>query len=72
MQASKIVEEEMETKIVNILKEYGKPVSVGYVAYNAKVCWSTARGFLFKMSLNGRLKAIETSKGFFFALKNNA
>jgi hypothetical protein len=71
MQANKVEEEQTESKIIQILKEYGKPCSVGYVAYNLKANWSTTRAFLFKMSLSGRLNAIETSKGFFFSLKAN-
>ena len=45
MENAKTVEEkELEGKVVDLLKEYGKPVSVGYVAENLKVCWSTAMG----------------------------
>jgi hypothetical protein len=63
-------EREVEEKAIQILKDYGKPASIGYVAHNLKVCWTTARGLLFKMSLAGKIRAIETSRGFFFAIKN--
>jgi hypothetical protein len=69
MQANKR-ERETEKAVIRILEEFGKPVSIGYVAYNLKICWTTARGLLFRMSLNGKLKAVETSKGFFFSIKN--
>ena len=62
-------ERETETKVIETLKEYGKPVSVGYIAWKLKVTWGTARGLLFKMALNGKISATDTSKGFFFSLK---
>ena len=72
MENNKIVEErEKEVKVLEMLKEYGKPVSVGYVAWQLKVTWSTARGLLFKMALNHKISATDTSKGYFFSLKND-
>lgn len=70
MQSAQIDMEELEKKTLDILNTYGKPVSVGYVAYNLKVCWATARALLFRMSLTGKIKALDTSKGFLFELKN--
>lgn len=63
-------EKEVEEKTIQILKDCNKPVSISYVAYNLKVCWSTARGLLLKMSLDGKIRAVETTRGFFFSLKN--
>jgi hypothetical protein len=60
---------ETQTKVISVLKEYGKPVSVGYVAWKLDITWSTARGLLLKMALNGKIAAIETSKGYFFSPK---
>jgi hypothetical protein len=67
------IEKETEniTKVIDALKAYGKPVSVSYVAWKLEITWSTARGILLKMALNGKITAIETSKGYFFSLKSN-
>ena len=70
MQSAQIEMEELEKKTLDVLNEYGKPVSIGYVAFHLKVCWATARALLLKMSLTGKIKALETSKGFLFEIKN--
>ena len=71
MEPKLVAEKETENKVLEMLKEYGKPVSVGYVAWGLKVTWSTARGILFKMALSGKIDATDTSKGFFFSMKND-
>ncbi|MCL5949750.1 MAG: hypothetical protein M1490_04665 [Candidatus Bathyarchaeota archaeon] len=69
-QMEKIVgAKESEAKVLEALKEYGKPVSVGYVAWKLSVTWTTARGILLEMALKGQIAATDTSKGFFFSLK---
>ena len=60
-----------ETKVIESIREFGKPVSVGFIAWKLKVTWSTAQSILLKMSLNGQITATDTSKGYFFSLPKN-
>jgi hypothetical protein len=69
MQATKAVEEENVKRALTVLEDAKMPVSIGYVAYNIKVTWQTARSLLLKMSLIGKIAAIETTKGYLFSLK---
>lgn len=65
-----IGEKETEAKAIEALKEYGKPVSIGYMAWKLGITWTTARGLLLEMAVKGKINAIDTSKGFFFSLKS--
>jgi hypothetical protein len=69
MQASKEAEQELETQALNLLEKENMPLSIGFVAYHLKVTWQTARSLLLKMSLRGKIEALETSKGFMFCPK---
>jgi hypothetical protein len=69
MQSCKLVGEENEKKALSLLETSGMPISIGFVAYHLKVTWQTARGLLLKMSLDGKIKALQTSKGYLFELK---
>lgn len=62
--------EEMEKETIALLKEYGKPVSIGYVALNLKLCWASAQAILLRLSLSGKIAYMETSKGFLFSAKS--
>jgi hypothetical protein len=65
-----IGEKEVENKAIEALKEYGKPVSIGYIAWKLNITWTTARGLLLEMAIKNKINAIDTSKGFFFSLKS--
>lgn len=69
MQVNKTVETEMETKTLTLLEKENMPLSIGFVAFNLKITWQTARSLLLKMSLTGKIAALETSKGFMFQKK---
>lgn len=69
MQSNKSVEIEMMPKAIDLLEKENMPLSIGFVAYNLKITWQTARGLLLKMSLTGKISAFETSKGFLFQKK---
>jgi len=53
-------------KVEEIVEKAGKPVSIDYVAYHLGVSWHTARALLLELATQGRLKAIETTKGYVF------
>jgi hypothetical protein len=57
---------EVKTKAITILQKAGYPVSIGYMAYQLKVSWGTARNILFVMAWQNQISAIETSKGYVF------
>ncbi len=61
--------EEYTKKTVEILEKQNMPLSVGFVAFHLNVTWQTARSLLLKLSLNGKIDAIETSKGMLFSAK---
>ena len=69
MQSAKIGNIEVEEKVVGLLQNAGYPVSIGWVAYNLKVCWTTASRILMDMSLQGKLSVLRTSKGMLFQAK---
>lgn len=69
MQVNKNVEIELEPKTIDLLEKENMPLSIGFVAFNLKVTWQTARALLLKMSLTGKITALETSKGFLFQKK---
>ncbi len=60
---------EMERKTADSMRKEGQPVSIDWLAHNLGVGWGTARAILMNMSMQGKLKAIRTTKGFVFALK---
>ncbi|MGA2680632.1 MAG: hypothetical protein ABSF44_02405 [Candidatus Bathyarchaeia archaeon] len=70
MQCFKMVAEENEKKTLELLENSKMPVSIGFVAFNLKITWQTARGLLLKMSLNDKIRALQTSKGYLFELKS--
>ena len=69
MQTSKVGNQEVEESTINLLEKVKMPVSIGFVAYHLKITWQTARSLLLRMSLTEKINAIETSKGYMFALK---
>lgn len=69
MQTCKVIEEENEKRTLALMETSKMPVSIGYVAYNLKISWQTARSLLLKMSLTGKIKVLETTKGFLFEQK---
>lgn len=58
-----------ESKVMDALKEYGKPVSIGYISWKLDITWTTARGLLLEMAVKNQIVAMDTSKGFLFSLK---
>jgi hypothetical protein len=68
MQANKEAEQELETRALKLLEKENMPLSIGFVAFHLKVTWQTARYLLLKMSLRGKIKALETTKGFMFCV----
>ena len=69
MQVNKNVESEIEPKLLDLLEKENMPLSIGFVAFNLKVTWQTSRALLLKMSLTGKITALETSKGYMFQKK---
>jgi Mn-dependent DtxR family transcriptional regulator len=53
-------------KVLEIVGQAGKPVSIDYVAHHLGVSWHTARGLLLELAIKGKLKVIDTTKGYIF------
>jgi hypothetical protein len=58
-------------KALEIVEQAGKPVSMDYVAHNLGVSWHVARALLLELALKGKLKAIETTRGYAFMKANS-
>ena len=58
---------ELMEKTLEIVEKAGKPVSIYYVAFHLRVAWHVARALLFELVIKGKLKVIDTSKGYLFA-----
>jgi hypothetical protein len=72
LNTSKIDNPEFETKVVELIRETGKPVSTDFVANRLGVCWNTSRNVLMNMAFEGRLTAIKTTMGYVFTTKDDA
>jgi len=59
---------EVEAKVLEVIRKAGIPVSIDYVAHQIGVSWHTARSILLKLAAEGKVKAINTTKSFVFAL----
>ena len=70
MQVSKTVQQN-EKAALELLEKENIPLSVGYVSTSLGITWHTARSLLLRMSLDGKIKALETSRGILF-LKSSA
>jgi len=64
--------EEVEQKVLEVVKNAGKPVSIQYVAFNTKLSWHTARAILFKLAMQGKIEAIDTTKSWIFRPRDQA
>jgi hypothetical protein len=58
-----------EKRVLQLLEQAQQPVSTDWIAFNLKICWSTARGLLLNMALKGQIKALKTTKSFVFSPK---
>ena len=58
-------------KTLDLLTEFGKPATVGYVSEHLHICWATARALLFRMSISGKIVAVDTSMGYLFSVKSS-
>jgi len=59
---------EVEARALELIREAGMPVSIDYVARRLGVSWQTARGILLYLTIKGKLKIMDTTKGPVFAL----
>ena len=53
-------------KTLEIVEKAGKPVSIDYVAYNLGTSWHVARALLLELVAKGKLRMIDTTKGYIF------
>ncbi|RLI25748.1 hypothetical protein DRO58_06090 [Candidatus Bathyarchaeota archaeon] len=58
----------MIEKTLQVVREAGKPVSVDYVAKRLGVNWQTARTLLLLLACKGKLRLVDTTKGWVFTL----
>mgnify|MGYP000468678188 CR=1 FL=1 len=63
-----VKDREFELKVLEVMKKAGKPVSIDYIAYHCGVAWTTARAVLFRLTVEGKVKAIDTTKSWIFFL----
>ena len=59
-------------RALEIVEQAGKPVSMDYVAHNLGVSWHVARALLLELAIKGRLKVIETTRGYVFMKAGSA
>lgn len=59
-------------RIITVVEAAGIPVSVDYVATNLNMNWASARAVLLQLSLEGRLKAVKTTKSWIFFLPDTS
>jgi hypothetical protein len=69
LNTNKIDNPEFETKVVELIRETGKPVTTDFVANRLGVCWNTSRNVMMNMAFEGRLVAIKTTMGYVFTIK---
>ena len=60
---------EIEEKAMNAIKEAGMPVSIDYIAHNTGLAWHQARGLLFKLTAEGKVTMLNTTKSWVFSLR---
>lgn len=57
-------------RLLKLLEEAQRPVSVDYVAYNLGISWVTAKALLLELVLEGKIEGIKTTKSWIFSKKN--
>jgi len=57
---------ELMEKALELIRATGKPVSIDYVAYHLGISWHVARSLLFELAAQGKLRMMDTTKGYIF------
>ena len=60
--------EETEKKILEEIRKKKHPVDAEHIAKTLKIGWGTASRTMLRMTVQGNLTALETTKGFVFML----
>ncbi len=71
MLKSRNIADKQETldRVMVVVREAGKPVSIEYVAYNTNISWPTIKAILFRLVADGKLTALDTTKSWVFMLR---
>ena len=71
MLKSRNIADQPETldRVMQVVRNAGKPVSVEYVSYNTNVSWATVKAILFRLVADGKLTALDTTKSWIFFIK---
>jgi hypothetical protein len=59
---------EFETRVYKLIEETPMPVSTDFVAHHLGINWTTARSLLLNMTVKGKIKVTETTRGSVFCL----
>ena len=59
-------------RVLEVVKNAGKPVSIEYVAYNTSISWATMKAILFRLVADGKLTALDTTKSWIFYIKEGS
>lgn len=67
--ARKVGSPELDDATIEVLREASMPVGVQYVADRVDIAWHQARAQLFKLAMEGKINAVDTTKSWIFTLK---
>ena len=68
---SKVGSPQLDRATLDVMREAGIPVSVQYVANRVDIAWHQARAQLFKLAMEGKIKAFNTTKSWIFTLNTD-
>jgi hypothetical protein len=64
----RVSRKEKEEKILKEIRRNKQPVDAEHIAKALKIGWGTASRTMLRMTVQGKLTALETTKGFVFML----
>ena len=67
-QKNLVKDKKLELKVLEVLEKAGKPVSIDYISYHCGIAWTTARAILLRLTVEGKIVAIDTTKSWIFIL----
>lgn len=68
---SKVGSPKLDNATLDVMRKAEMPVSVQYVADRVDVAWHQARAQLFKLAMEGKVKAVNTTKSWIFMINTD-
>ncbi|GAI10115.1 unnamed protein product [marine sediment metagenome] len=65
---AKVGSPKLDKETLEVIRKAEMPVSIQYVANHVNVAWHQARSQLFKLAMEGKIKAVDTTKSWVFYL----